>query len=298
MQADNVTVNNIEIRTGESSTASILLENTTTTFVGFQMDITLPEGISLNLDDCQLSKRFSDEEQQLVVGDLGNNTYRLTSTSLSLQPITDNNGEIVSLSLSATELADGGKVSVNNIRFVTSQSERITFSDMYFTIQIVDVTPTITFVDDAVKSLCVSTWDVNGDGELSTREAAKVTDIGSVFQGNASITSFNELKYFIGLTSIGERDFQGCANLLSVSIPENVLQIGNYSFSGCNNLQSVFVYMPIVPDLAETTFSNLSNATLFVPRTNLSSYNNAEVWNGFSFYTMIFEDFCKEFLLV
>ena len=38
---------------------------------------------------------------------------------------------------------------------------------------------TIQFADAAVKSLCVSAWDTDGDGELSYAEAAAVTDRAS-----------------------------------------------------------------------------------------------------------------------
>ena len=60
----------------------------------------------------------------------------------------------------------------------------------------------ITFADSNVKALCVQHWDGNGDGELSTDEAAAVTTLGSVFKENKSITSFEELRFFTGLTVI------------------------------------------------------------------------------------------------
>ena len=55
----------------------------------------------------------------------------------------------------------------------------------------------ITFADANVKALCVANWDTNHDGELSLYEAATVTDLGEVFKNNTSITSFNELSYFL-----------------------------------------------------------------------------------------------------
>ncbi|MBO5615643.1 MAG: hypothetical protein J5932_05925, partial [Prevotella sp.] len=58
----------------------------------------------------------------------------------------------------------------------------------------------ITFSDNYVKSLCVEHWDSDGDGELSTEEAASVTTLGTVFRENSDIVSFDELRYFTGLT--------------------------------------------------------------------------------------------------
>ena len=103
----------------------------------------------------------------------------------------------------------------------------------------------ITFADANVKALCVANWDTNGDGELSEEEAAAVTDLGTVFKENTTITSFNELAYFIGLTSIGEDAFYECSGLTSVTIPNSVISIGSEAFFNCDALQKV-----IVPDIA------------------------------------------------
>lgn len=84
----------------------------------------------------------------------------------------------------------------------------------------------INFADDAVKSICVSNWDADGDGELSKDEAAAVTNLGSVFSNNTEITSFDELKYFTGLTSLYS-SFSGCSNLSSITLPESLTSIGD-----------------------------------------------------------------------
>ena len=96
--------------------------------------------------------------------------------------------------------------------------------------------PTIEFADANVKSICVSKWDTNGDGELSEDEAAAVTDLGYVFNYKTNITSFNELQYFTGLTSICNYAFQGCGSLTSVTIPGSVTTIDQYAFYQCSNL--------------------------------------------------------------
>lgn len=98
----------------------------------------------------------------------------------------------------------------------------------------------ITFADAKVKAICVRKWDITGDGELDTGEAAHVTAIGSEFTGNNEITSFDELKYFTGLEMIGRGTFSGCNNLTSVVIPENVEWIGDQSFY-CKNLKKITI---------------------------------------------------------
>lgn len=97
----------------------------------------------------------------------------------------------------------------------------------------------IAFADKVVEAMCVANWDENNDGMFSKDEAAAVTDLGSVFANNTDITSFDELQYFTGLTSIGEQAFYYCSNLNSIIIPENVKTIGNRAFYVCSDLKSL-----------------------------------------------------------
>ncbi len=99
----------------------------------------------------------------------------------------------------------------------------------------------ITFRDENIKKLCIANWDKNGDGELDKKEAAIVTDIGDKFKGNKNITSFSELLFFTGITSIDDEAFAGCANLTDICIPRSVIHIGNETFSNCNSLNRIFV---------------------------------------------------------
>ena len=99
--------------------------------------------------------------------------------------------------------------------------------------------PNIAFADANVKALCVANWDTNGDGELSEEEAEAVTDLGTVFKNNTQITSFDELQYFTGLTTIGKHAFYNCEKLTSLSIPNSVENIGEEAFNFCYELTSV-----------------------------------------------------------
>lgn len=97
----------------------------------------------------------------------------------------------------------------------------------------------IEFTDDAVESLCITNWDADENGNLNKDEANTITDLGTVFANNTDITSFDELQYFTGLTSIGEQAFYYCSNLKSIIIPENVTTIGNRAFYVCSGLKSL-----------------------------------------------------------
>ncbi len=72
-------------------------------------------------------------------------------------------------------------------------------------------------------------------------KAEAVTSLGSVFQNNTTITSFDELQYFTGLTSIGGAVFSGCSGLTSITIPNSVTSIGHHAFSSCSGLTSVTI---------------------------------------------------------
>ena len=233
--ADNISVADVTIEPGQTASVGISLNNTETNLVSFQMDLTLPEGITVNKAGCSLSSRFTDGDQELTIGKQGDNVYRLTSTSFALTPISGNSGEIITLSLTASSTSAGGSATISNIRFVTSNSEKVTMDNTTFKV----ISPDIVFVDSNVKAICVQNWDTDGDGELSEAEAAAVTSLGAnVFKDNTDITSFDELQYFTGLTSIEQSAFSGCSNLRSVSLPEGLQSIKNNAFAN-SGLESI-----------------------------------------------------------
>ena len=118
----------------------------------------------------------------------------------------------------------------------------------------------INFADAAVKAICVANWDTNGDGELSYAEAAAVTRLGQVFQLNTEITSFDELQYFTGLTSIGDGAFYACSSLTSVAIPEGVTSIGSQAFQYCTGLTGVTIPAGVT-NIGSSAFSFCSGLT-------------------------------------
>ena len=99
----------------------------------------------------------------------------------------------------------------------------------------------IAFDDEAAKAVCVEHFDTDGDGELSMDEAAAVTTLGNVFEGNGDIRSFNELQYFTALTEISAGAFRRCPELQSITLPAQVSVIGEAAFIGCYSLTAVNV---------------------------------------------------------
>ena len=170
----------------------------------------------------------------------------------------------------------------------------------------------IDFASDFVANVCVTYYDIDSDGELSYTEAAKVNDLGwlsySYFQGQKSIISFDELKYFTNIPDIYGNTFEGCTNLesivlpknlihiyyrafrncsklTSINIPEFVTTIGETCFYGCKALRSVTVLNPDPSSisLGENVFGNvpIDKCTLYVPYGSKKLYEQAAVWKDF-----------------
>lgn len=112
-------------------------------------------------------------------------------------------------------------------------------------------TTNIAFADSNVKSVCVTNWDTSGDGEVSVKEASAVTSLANtLFRDNSSIITFNEFKYWVGLTSLPNGGntssnagaFGNCTSLESIEIPEGIKRIGNCSF--CNDSALIRIVIP------------------------------------------------------
>ena len=94
----------------------------------------------------------------------------------------------------------------------------------------------IVFEDAAMGQICATKW---GDGVgIYPSQAAAVKSIPQNFvYNNTTITSFKELVYFTGVTSIGSQAFRGCTSLMTIGIPPNYTSRGSAS--------NMFVSAPI-----------------------------------------------------
>ena len=131
----------------------------------------------------------------------------------------------------------------------------------------------IEFVDPIAKAVCVNNWDHNGDGEISMGEAKLVNEITG-FSYKKELVSFDEIKYFVNVTSIGSSAFYGCSSLASISIPEGVTSIGNSAFYGCSSLASISIPEGVTC-INNSTFDGckkLSSVSLPTGLTTISPY--------------------------
>ena len=141
----------------------------------------------------------------------------------------------------------------------------------------------INFADANVEAICVAHWDTNGDGELSYAEAAAVTDLGTWFKNNRTITSFEELEYFTGLTSLPNAAFMSCTSLASISLPASLVSLGTGAFFNCSGLTTISVYAETPPSLGGNALGNVpATVTLHVPCGTSDAYQAATGWGNFS----------------
>lgn len=134
----------------------------------------------------------------------------------------------------------------------------------------------IEFADSRAKTVSTNNWDDDDDSELTTDEAALVTDIGTRFKGVSAIRSFEELRYFTSITQIADEAFRGCSSLTSIYLPEKVSKVGEKAFTGCSALK----YMAILSsEMAEATEGAVPRSViLFVPESLVEAYQQDSIW--------------------
>ena len=99
----------------------------------------------------------------------------------------------------------------------------------------------------ALLPLMASAYDVQVDGIyynlITTAKLAEVTSGDTKYTGNVTIpesfTYDNGVTYSV--TSIGNRAFQDCSGLTSVTIPNSVASIGYIAFNGCSELTEIII---------------------------------------------------------
>ena len=92
-----------------------------------------------------------------------------------------------------------------------------------------------------------------------------------------------------GVRDILSEAFNGCSRLASVSIGSGIKKIEHNAFENCPELKDYYCYAEKVPDTGKDVFkgSYIEYATLYVPSSSISDYQQAEPWNKFKEITSI-----------
>lgn len=126
-----------------------------------------------------------------------------------------------------------------------------------------------------------------GDGVgITTEQASAVTSIGTWFNGNTTIETFDELEKFVSISSLSNSQsldqvedmygaFANCSNLKRIKLPKAIKVIGSRAFSHCTSLIDVNIPSS-VKTIGTRAFVNVpANLILDLPNYEGELYLNA-----------------------
>ena len=145
----------------------------------------------------------------------------------------------------------------------------------------------IEFEDPEVLRVLLANGVGDGNG-ITEEQAAAVTKFNRWFRQNTVIETFDEMRYFTGITRL-ETDsgnnpgvFFGCTNLRSIVFPETITYLQSRSFRDCPNL-TIDINLPNVDDVQDAIFLNAGITSVSMPKVeSLSGGTNATVSGAFN----------------
>lgn len=101
----------------------VSFDNSTEDYNGFQFDVVLPEGVTINKSHYVLSDRFGDSGMSVTIKQLDNGNYRVLCFSMSNAIITGTTGPIITLTLEADASAPSGATAGQLKNVMVSKSD-------------------------------------------------------------------------------------------------------------------------------------------------------------------------------
>ena len=142
IHADNLKVADFELTAGEEKAIDIELINPDKMYVAFQFDLVLPEGVSIakNKENKLIVSLDEDrlDDHSLSVEDIGSNTYRFISFSLTNAEYYEQSGALVHLTVKgADNITEGAKTAtITGQTFTEKSGTQHNFSDVTFKITV------------------------------------------------------------------------------------------------------------------------------------------------------------------
>lgn len=230
--SSSLSIGDFKMIAGKAKAMLLDVVNPAQAVTSVEFDLTLPEGLTIVTNDgkpdVEIVGRTTAENHSLEATVNGGNVHiKVYSTDKNV--ISGTNGALLRFNLTASNSFTGGNITLSNQILTSPDGTKSEPEDLMYAVT-ADEEVIINFADENVKAICVEKWDTDGDGELSTAEAAAVTSLSEVFAYKHSISTFDELKYFTGLTSIGFNAFH-MSGIKSVTLPPTITEIGGCAFS-------------------------------------------------------------------
>ncbi len=141
---------------------------------------------------------------------------------------------------------------------------------------------------------CVALYSANIPDEvihIDEYAFSNCVSLETIFLGNGVVSigdyafhnciSVSSIAIPNSVTNIANYAFSDCQNLSLITIGSSILEIGEYAFNDCIALDSIYCYSKQPAMINENTFSNYT-ATLFVPCSSATNYQNDNKWSLFS----------------
>ena len=198
---DMLSVEAVSMSAGTTKQIAIALNNPTHKYAAFQFDLVLPEGISIAKNDkgkliASLNEDRKDDHT-LNVSEIGTNTYRFLSFSMTNTEFYGTEGALIYVTLQANEgISEGNKTATIQSQVFTEVSgEQYKWSDKTFQITMettglkgdvnndgdVDIADAVCIVNHIVgkpnTTFVEAAADVNGDGDIDIADAVHIVNL-------------------------------------------------------------------------------------------------------------------------
>ena len=152
-KAENVTIDGFTIQKGETKTVAIKLTNDNAYLTAFSMTLTLPSG--LTLVSAEPTDRYAGG---ITVGNPDANEYNICGADLALGTISGTSGDLINITVKASETFKSGNGSITNIDFITTDRQHVRPQNSTFKVTVQDGGATL--VGDADNDGVVNVNDV------------------------------------------------------------------------------------------------------------------------------------------
>lgn len=219
--------NDFVIVHNQTKTISLFLDNNLENITAFQVDLKMPQGITL--DNVKTTERTKNHS--IVMNNIGDGTWRIVASVWDDINISGYTGAVAVLTVSTDEnFSSNEEVTLANIELSTSTGQADLLADEKF----VAINYEGSYCgDNLYYRIAGDTLYIEGNGDMfnySTNSSNRAP-----WYGNSSI---KHLVMSDGIESIGKYAFSDCSSLESAKIGAKT--INSYAFNNCTSLVNLY----------------------------------------------------------